>query len=199
VRERRPSRTLQQGLCCRHPVGCPACRTRAHPSRTGHCEKKNPMKYTNVYIESLAYRLPPVSSRRRNSRSASPRLYEALHISPGQLEYITGIAERRWWQPGQSLALAAAAAARRPCRRGHEAPGHGSHRLRLGQPRALRTATRLPRCRRLGIAARLGLRHQQCLPGRPSTACRHRQRIQLGEIRAGWSWRARPPARSTTS
>jgi 3-oxoacyl-[acyl-carrier-protein] synthase-3 len=39
-------------------------------------------------------------------------LYEALRIAPGQLEAITGIVERRWWDPGYPVSRGAAAAAR---------------------------------------------------------------------------------------
>ena len=40
-------------------------------------------------------------------------LYDALHISPGQLESLTGIIERRWWEEGYRLSDGAIAAARR--------------------------------------------------------------------------------------
>jgi 3-oxoacyl-[acyl-carrier-protein] synthase-3 len=71
------------------------------------------MRYTKVYIESLGYEIAPVvvSSAELEDRLAP--VYEALHLSSGQLEALTGIVERRWWEEGHSLAEGAAAAARR--------------------------------------------------------------------------------------
>ena len=40
-------------------------------------------------------------------------LYRALHLSEGQLEALTGIVERRWWEEGYRLSDGAFAAARR--------------------------------------------------------------------------------------
>jgi 3-oxoacyl-[acyl-carrier-protein] synthase-3 len=51
-----------------------------------------------------------VTSRELESRLKS--LYESLHLSEGQLEALTGITERRWWDPGYPLSEGAAAAAR---------------------------------------------------------------------------------------
>src|SRR5438445_5405501 len=40
-------------------------------------------------------------------------MYENLRIAPGQLEALTGISERRWWDAGYPLSEGAAAAARK--------------------------------------------------------------------------------------
>jgi 3-oxoacyl-[acyl-carrier-protein] synthase-3 len=71
------------------------------------------MKYTRVCIESFGYELPPhvVSSEDLESRLAP--LYEALRIQRGQLEAITGIRERRYWDPGFALHRGAVAAGRK--------------------------------------------------------------------------------------
>ena len=39
-------------------------------------------------------------------------LYKYLRIAPGQLQALTGIRERRWWEPGYPLSKGAAAAGR---------------------------------------------------------------------------------------
>jgi 3-oxoacyl-[acyl-carrier-protein] synthase-3 len=70
------------------------------------------MRYTRVYIDALGYELPPVVVTSRELEHRLERLYDALHLSEGQLEALTGIVERRWWDPGHSLAEGAAAAAR---------------------------------------------------------------------------------------
>jgi acyl-CoA:acyl-CoA alkyltransferase len=61
------------------------------------------MKYSRVSIESFGYELPPhVVSSEDLERRLAP-LYEALRIQRGQLEAITGIRERRYWDPGFAL------------------------------------------------------------------------------------------------
>jgi 3-oxoacyl-[acyl-carrier-protein] synthase-3 len=71
------------------------------------------MKYTRVAIESFGYELPPhVVSSEDLERRLTP-LYEALRIQRGQLEAITGIRERRYWDPGFALHRGAVSAGRK--------------------------------------------------------------------------------------
>src|SRR5262245_60634657 len=69
------------------------------------------MKYANVFLESFGYEIAPVvvSSTELEERLAP--VYDALHLSPGQLEALTGIVERRWWEEGYRLSDGAIAAA----------------------------------------------------------------------------------------
>jgi len=71
------------------------------------------MKYTRVRIASVGYELPPnvVSSEDLEGRLAP--LYAALKIQKGQLEAITGIRERRYWEAGFQLSRGAAQAGRK--------------------------------------------------------------------------------------
>jgi 3-oxoacyl-[acyl-carrier-protein] synthase-3 len=71
------------------------------------------MRYNRVYLESLGYELPPVvvSSAELENRLAP--VYDRLRIAPGQLEALTGIAERRWWEAGFSVSGGAASAAKK--------------------------------------------------------------------------------------
>jgi 3-oxoacyl-[acyl-carrier-protein] synthase-3 len=71
------------------------------------------MKYSHVYIDSIGYEIAPVvvSSTEIEKRLAD--LYAALHLPRGQLEALTGIVERRWWEAGYPLSEGAIAAARR--------------------------------------------------------------------------------------
>lgn len=71
------------------------------------------MKYNRVLMEAIGYELPSqvVSSSELEERLQP--LYEALHLPLGQLESLTGIRERRWWQEGSSLSECAAIAGRR--------------------------------------------------------------------------------------
>ncbi|MBW2369393.1 MAG: 3-oxoacyl-ACP synthase III [Deltaproteobacteria bacterium] len=57
------------------------------------------MNYSNVYIEAFGYELPPNVVTSADLEAKLVPLYNALHFKPGQLEAITGIYERRWWDP----------------------------------------------------------------------------------------------------
>ncbi|MFN9219100.1 MAG: 3-oxoacyl-ACP synthase III [Planctomyces sp.] len=58
------------------------------------------MRYHNVCIEAAAHLLPPhvITSEEIEAR-LSP-VYERLGLPAGRLELMTGIRERRWWDPG---------------------------------------------------------------------------------------------------
>jgi len=70
------------------------------------------MRYSRVYVDAIGYELPPVVVTSRELEARLGALYEALHLSEGQLEALTGISERRWWDPGYPLSEGATAAAR---------------------------------------------------------------------------------------
>ena len=70
------------------------------------------MHYSRVYIDAMGYELPPVVVTSRELEVRLKGLYDTLHFSEGQLEALTGIAERRWWDPGYPLSDGAAAAGR---------------------------------------------------------------------------------------
>src|SRR4051794_7743919 len=70
------------------------------------------MLYSNVYIDALGYELPPVVVTSAELEGRLGPFYEALRIPAGQLEAITGIVERRWWEPGYPVSRGAVAAAR---------------------------------------------------------------------------------------
>ncbi len=70
------------------------------------------MRYTRVYIDALGYELPPVVVTSAELEARLKGLYKALRIPEGQLEAITGIFERRWWEEGFPFSEGAVAAAR---------------------------------------------------------------------------------------
>src|SRR3954451_11836990 len=70
------------------------------------------MRYSRVFIEAIGYELP---SEVVTSQELEPRLkgvYDDLRIPAGQLEALTGIVERRWWDPDYPVSRGAVAAAR---------------------------------------------------------------------------------------
>lgn len=69
------------------------------------------MKYSRVHMESIGYELPPVVVTSDDLEARLAPMYETLHILPGQLQMLTGISERRWWQEGHTLSDGAVAAA----------------------------------------------------------------------------------------
>ena len=71
------------------------------------------MKYSRVHMESIGYELPPVVVTSDDLESRLMPMYDALHIAPGQMEALTGITERRWWEEGHILSDGAAIAARK--------------------------------------------------------------------------------------
>ncbi|MFN4260415.1 MAG: 3-oxoacyl-ACP synthase III [Gemmataceae bacterium] len=71
------------------------------------------MKYTRVYLDAIGYELAPVVVTTEELEARLRPLYDKLRLPPGQLEAVTGISERRWWEQGYSVAQGAAAAARK--------------------------------------------------------------------------------------
>ncbi len=71
------------------------------------------MKYSKVQVDAIGYELAPVVVTTQELEARLQPLYEALHVSPGQVEALTGIVERRWWETGYRLSAGAAAAGRK--------------------------------------------------------------------------------------
>jgi 3-oxoacyl-[acyl-carrier-protein] synthase III len=65
------------------------------------------MKYSHVYLDSFGYELPPNVVTSDDLETRLKPVYEALHFQRGQLEAITGIRERRFWDPGYRMHVGA--------------------------------------------------------------------------------------------
>lgn len=74
-------------------------------------------KYQRVFLTALGYELGPVVVTSAELEERLAPVYARLNLQPGQLEAWTGIAERRWWQPGFQLSSGATAAARKALRK----------------------------------------------------------------------------------
>ncbi|GFE58717.1 3-oxoacyl-ACP synthase III [Geobacter sp. AOG1] len=71
------------------------------------------MRYSRVHIEALGYELAPVVVTSAELEKRLEPLYKALRFTPGQLQVLTGIRERRWWEPGYPLSRGAIAAGKK--------------------------------------------------------------------------------------
>ena len=71
------------------------------------------MKYNRVHIEAIGYELPPVVVSTAELEARLKPLYDAHKMPSGQLELLTGITERRWWEKDYLLSTGATAAARK--------------------------------------------------------------------------------------
>ena len=71
------------------------------------------MKYTRSRIESFGYELAPVVVTSAELEARLEPLYRDLHLQQGQLEALTGIEERRWWEPGVPVSDGASRAAKK--------------------------------------------------------------------------------------
>jgi len=69
------------------------------------------LNFQRASIAAIAYELAPIVVTSRELEARLAPLYERLRIQPGQLEALTGIRERRWWRPGQTMACGASQAA----------------------------------------------------------------------------------------
>jgi 3-oxoacyl-[acyl-carrier-protein] synthase-3 len=114
-------------------------------------------------------------------------LYRALHIAPGQLQALTGIRERRWWEPGYSLSQGAITAGKKALAGSGLLPSDIGVLIYAGVCREqFEPATA---CR---VAAGLGIRGNVAIYD-ISNACLGvlnaiidvANRIELGQIRAG--------------
>src|SRR5260370_31839298 len=82
------------------------------------------MKYTRVFVDAIGYELAPVVVSSGELEERLQPLYQKLHISEGQLEALTGIVERRWWEEDYPLSQGAVAAARKALEAAQVPPEH---------------------------------------------------------------------------
>ncbi|MGH1340641.1 MAG: 3-oxoacyl-ACP synthase III [Nannocystales bacterium] len=79
------------------------------------------MNYDNVYVHGFGYALAPVIVATEDLEDELAPAYAKLRVPPGQLESMTGIVERRWWEPGYPVTEGAILAAQR-CLDAHDVP-----------------------------------------------------------------------------
>lgn len=145
------------------------------------------MKYQRVFIEAIGYELAPVVVTSAELEQRLAPLYEKLKIPVGQLEAWTGITERRWWEPEQTLTDGATEAARRVLEQTRVAARDVEVLIYAGVCRE-----RFEPATACGVAANLGISPDAAVYD-VSNAClgvlngmlEIANRIELGQIRAG--------------
>jgi 3-oxoacyl-[acyl-carrier-protein] synthase-3 len=70
------------------------------------------MRYSRVSIDAIGYELAPVVVSTAELEDRLRPLYQHLRLPQGQLEALTGIHERRWWEADYPITDGAVAAAR---------------------------------------------------------------------------------------
>lgn len=75
------------------------------------------MRFSRSYVAALGYELAPNVVTSDAIEEGLAPAYAALRIQRGQLYALTGIRERRWWDPGMTMADGAARAARKAIQR----------------------------------------------------------------------------------
>jgi len=145
------------------------------------------MKYSKVFIDSFGYELAPVVVTSAELESRLEPLYKTLHFTPGQLQALTGIRERRWWEPGFPLSRGAAAAGKKALAAGGLAPSDLGAVIYTGVCREqFEPATACRVAASLGISGNAAVfdLSNACL-GVLNGILEVANRIELGQIRAG--------------
>ena len=145
------------------------------------------MKYSRVVMDAIGYELAPVVVTSDELEERLQPVYESLRMPAGQLESLTGISERRWWESGYPLSTGATAAAQKAL----ESSGVGTKDLGVLVYTGVNRENFEPAtaCK---VASELGLRgdvavydvSNACL-GLLNAIVDIANRIELGQIRAG--------------
>ncbi|RJQ87970.1 MAG: 3-oxoacyl-ACP synthase III [Desulfobacteraceae bacterium] len=145
------------------------------------------MRYTKVCIAGFGYELAPnvVSSDDLEKRLI--KLYDSLHLQPGQLQALTGIAERRFWDPDMRISAGAVLAGKKALAATGIQPHEIGMLIYAGVCREnLEPATACAVADRLGIKAEAEIYDvsNACL-GVLNGMVQIANAIELGQIRAG--------------
>ncbi|MCA9243698.1 MAG: 3-oxoacyl-ACP synthase III [Phycisphaerales bacterium] len=145
------------------------------------------MRFNRVALAGIAYELPPnvVESSALDDRLAP--VYAALGLGPRQIEPLTGVRERRFWNPGQPMAEAAGRAANQLINRLDFDPARIGAVVYAGVCRdQIEPATACAVADAIGVAPRAFVYDvsNACL-GAMNAALQIASAIELGQIQAG--------------
>lgn len=80
------------------------------------------MRYSRVFLDTIGYELAPVVVTTSELENRLRPIYDQLRLPMGQLETLTGISERRWWEPNFPVSEGAVRAARKALQVSHVQP-----------------------------------------------------------------------------
>jgi 3-oxoacyl-[acyl-carrier-protein] synthase-3 len=80
------------------------------------------MRYSRVYLDAIGYELAPVVVTTAELEQQLRPVYDKLRMPRAQLETLTGIGERRWWEPNFPISEGAIRAARKALRASNVPP-----------------------------------------------------------------------------
>ncbi len=72
----------------------------------------NTLNFDQVCIEAIGFRLPPVVVSSADIERQLAPVYQRLRLPEGRLELMSGIAERRFWEPGTPISSPSCESAR---------------------------------------------------------------------------------------
>ncbi len=145
------------------------------------------MQFNTVYLNGMGYELAPNVLTSDDIEKRLEPLYRSLHFQKGQLEMITGIRERRYWDPGFRMFEGAARAGRKALAASGISPERIGMLIYGGVCRdQLEPATACAVCHELGLGPQAQVYDvsNACLGvlnGMIQVACA----IELGQIQAG--------------
>lgn len=145
------------------------------------------MNYSRVYLSAIGYELGPVVVSSEDLEERLAPVYEKLRMSAGQLEALTGIYERRWWEAGTMLSEGAARAGEKALAQAGVRPGDLGTLIYAGVNREnFEPATACHVAARMGINGTAAIYDitNACL-GMLNGIFEIANRIELGQIRAG--------------
>lgn len=145
------------------------------------------MRYNRVTLDGLAYELAPNVVTSSELEKRIQPVYDALRFQVGQIEALTGIKERRWWNEGFKLSDGAANAGRKALAKAGVKPSDLGVVLYAGVCKeSSEPATACAVASKLGVGG-------DCVVQDISNACLGvmsgmvdiANRIELGQIKAG--------------
>ena len=145
------------------------------------------MTYARVLVDAIGYELAPIVVTSAELERRLKPVYDKLRLPVGQLETLTGIVERRWWEPGYPLSHGAIAAARKALSRAQVPTSEVEVLIYAGVCREQfepATACRVAASLNISPAAAVYDLSNACL-GVLNGMLDIANRIELGQIRAG--------------
>ena len=144
------------------------------------------MRYSRVYLESIGYELAPVIVGTRELESRLTPFLQAHNFPPPRLDLLTGISERRWWEPNDRLSRGATVAAQNALEKAHVNPRDIGTLIYAGVCREqYETATACAVANNLGLKPQTIMDISNACLGVLNGVVQIANQIELGQCKAG--------------